>query len=42
MQGFTISNPEIDGSSHEGIEAQIRDETRQERLESLGGSFFKI
>ncbi len=33
---------EIDGSSHDGEEAQINDDIRQERLESLGVRFLRF
>jgi very-short-patch-repair endonuclease len=33
---------EIDGSSHDGEEAKINDEIRQERLESLGVRFLRF
>jgi very-short-patch-repair endonuclease len=33
---------EIDGSSHDGEEAKVNDEIRQERLESLGVIFLKF
>jgi very-short-patch-repair endonuclease len=33
---------EIDGSSHDGEEAKINDEIRQERLESLGVRFSRF
>jgi very-short-patch-repair endonuclease len=33
---------EIDGSSHDGEEARINDEIRQERLESLGVRFLRF
>jgi very-short-patch-repair endonuclease len=33
---------EIDGSSHDGEEAKINDEIRQERLESLGVKFLRF
>ena len=33
---------EIDGGSHEGAEAQVKDAARQERLESLGVKFLRF
>ena len=33
---------EIDGITHEGSEAEQRDETRQKRLEDLGVSFIRF
>jgi very-short-patch-repair endonuclease len=33
---------EIDGSSHDGDEAQAKDQIRQERLESLGVRFLRF
>jgi very-short-patch-repair endonuclease len=33
---------EIDGSSHDGEEAKINDDIRQERLESLGVRFLRF
>ena len=33
---------EIDGTSHDGDEAQVKDRIRQERLESLGVSFLRF
>lgn len=33
---------EIDGSSHDGEEAKVNDEIRQERLESLGVRFLRF
>lgn len=33
---------EIDGSSHDGDEAQVKDRIRQERLESLGVRFLRF
>jgi very-short-patch-repair endonuclease len=33
---------EIDGSSHDGEEAKVNDDIRQERLESLGVRFLRF